>query len=831
MVLADCHTISKSIDKDNKLDNNVFESIHDVDHLPTNAKTRKDRHKYKLYYSKDENVVLPEVSKEATPYTVLKKTTSKTTRKFITVRAKHHKSSKRRVGGFWRKLRGKDKKKEIIQHDPFDRQRRISNHTKGQQNANPGPGNKIRRKNKKAFSLRHPENKITKRDVNAPNRPYSNMLKSKYKAKVVQPLSGVVVTDNLPEELASISSTVSNLKERYSENPLGVRHFNTAPSFTDNAEINKFLTILGTTEPKVEGTQIVELMLNEVKAKTINLLPSQKSSVTTNLISNSVTEATYNAHPTLARYGDPDSGLSTLVSVNDNENLDTTKSDEFNPKESIFSANTEAHYLAARSIKEDTITIAQNVEDMLQRELKNIYNKVKHKVSGDLRKGIHTVKTTLKDTYGKLSTKHSTSSKFAANITTSKTPVKITSPPKSRVCPCKSSTKKKEQLWSTITSTSTTTFPRVKKKDDIEDDKFIEDAYTPETVYKQTYDDYMMLTLFEQILSKTNDENVRKILATTKYPSFDRIKRKAFRLSKRNPETLTDVKLREVIQNVYDDGGNMPDYDYIEPLSNVSSSKRVTANNNYNEPEYVFDPSASPDNSADGVVEEVNKGATLARTDAEHVDGHGDHTIANSHISGTDSSNSPSDTSYEGLSNKISYDQFVNGYKHYLNFQKDQSNQNFSNLVKYQAHRHHSVDDIGKFILNKIPPLPSYNKKKRELAISDDSENNMDYQETTKSEDSWFRKHFYLFIDNGPPKKYHTSETVELKPSTEPKLYMITEPTPGDVPNDHLFISIGSDGGARRAKQTQQLSLDELAKILDSKKNKQITGTPSKGTL
>ncbi|XP_061727493.1 uncharacterized protein LOC133532730 [Cydia pomonella] len=68
---------------------------------------------------------------------------------------------------------------------------------------------------------------------------------------------------------------------------------------------------------------------------------------------------------------------------------------------------------------------------------------------------------------------------------------------------------------------------------------------------------------------------------------------------------------------------------------------------------------------------------------------------------------------YEVLSNKLSYKDFVDGFKYYLKFERDMARSNFSDIVRYEAHKHHNVDDIGKFILEKIPQVPvteSYNK-------------------------------------------------------------------------------------------------------------------------
>ncbi|XP_050342322.1 uncharacterized protein LOC126768339 [Nymphalis io] len=125
------------------------------------------------------------------------------------------------------------------------------------------------------------------------------------------------------------------------------------------------------------------------------------------------------------------------------------------------------------------------------------------------------------------------------------------------------------------------------------------------------------------------------------------------------------------------------------------------------------------------------------------------------------SENIPEDTSFESLSNKISYNDYVNGFKYYLNFQKDADDQRFSNLIRYQAHKHHKVDDIGKFILNKIPQLPTTRLKRKFV----ETETLDDQDVSTKSEDSWFKKHFFIFLDKDTPKKFHSVQTVSFKDS------------------------------------------------------------------
>ncbi|KAJ8704427.1 hypothetical protein PYW07_011615 [Mythimna separata] len=876
MVLADSHTISKSIYNDYKVDNNIIESIHDVDRQAKPNTRRERQHRFKLYCNKDEHVLQPNSLKETKPYG-LNKATDKITLKAVKVTTEHakpHKTPKRRIC-FWKKFRGKDKKKETNKHDPNGRKRRIPINKKEHKNTchlatkdsrNHGPKTKGKRKNKKMFSPRQPELRVSKRDAGTlfSTRPYSstpqsyklqmgiapqvdNMLKSKYKMQHAPPFTVVnahsEVTDNLRGELESMTSRLSLLKEKY-----GVYGIRPSVKTELRPEASMHNTEASSKMPHTTKTQQVytapdedfqltgklEAILNNMKSRTMQMA-AYDIPVLTELIKSSAMEATYNYdNHEYGRLIKPDmpaprNSLSTYVAINDIQNVEkrtpeTTKSDEYNLNDSIFSANTESHYIAARSIKEDTMTIAQNVEDMLQRELKNLYNKVKHKVSNDLRKEVHTVKSTLKESYSKFSGKLSSKCKAAANSTTPSSS-KSTKPtkPKSKTCACTTSTTQKNKLKSLTTLTTASTSLRVKKKDDKDDNNkiIIAENFTPDLLFaKTTYDDYMMLTVYEQMLAKTHDDNLRKMLATSESQMFPKIKRQAVRLSKRNPETLTDVKLKEVIQSIYDDGNNIPDYDYIDPAANVTSTGKTTAVN-YNEFDYNegIDSSDSSDNSAQDPLLEPTEAKNKVKGAAP---AEGDTTQAHTPAADSRNTDTISDTSYEGLSNKISYNEFVNGYKHYLKFQEDQGNQNFSNLVKYQAHRHHSVDDIGKYILSKIPPLPPYNKMKREVIFSDDSDNNMDYQEiTTKSDDSWFKKHFYLFIDNGPPKKYHTSETVELKP-TEPKLY-VTEPTSRIGQTEQLFVKVEPNGFPRKPKEARGPpgNLDDLSKVLDSIKKQQ----------
>ncbi|XP_045538626.1 uncharacterized protein LOC106715561 [Papilio machaon] len=163
-------------------------------------------------------------------------------------------------------------------------------------------------------------------------------------------------------------------------------------------------------------------------------------------------------------------------------------------------------------------------------------------------------------------------------------------------------------------------------------------------------------------------------------------------------------------------------------------------------------------------------------------------------------------TDFKDLAEKLYYKDYVNGYKHYLKFQQEQGVQNYSNLVRYQAHRHHSVDDIGKFILNKLPTVP----KKEKRAFNDAAETTEDQDISTKSEESWFKKHFYVFIDSGQPKKYHSSQTVSLRPLVTDKNNIESSRCSAHVMSDNDNLIATTD----QQKQSEDADLDQLANAL-----------------
>lgn len=812
MVLIDSHTISKSIDNDEKVDD-IFDSINELDHT-RNPKLRRDRllHKYRSDY-KDEFVRPLDALRETKLFPETIKTTEKTTLKATSEHTKHHKSPKRRVGSFWRKFRGKDKKNK--HNDAKERERRIPKNKEfpwrypaTKEFRNSAPRNKNRRKNRNQFVLRQPEVSFAKRDApekilftsrdhNIPNKKVTNKVQIGITPQIDNILKPYTVKSNIHKEktfsenydrdLASMTTRITHLKQLYGLNKYNPSTYSLTPaygkSFQKGSKTRPSTT--SGTEKAVEyefpGTAQIEELLNDIKVKAIQMVAEQNPAVT-DIITNTVTEATFEADPILTHIDIATPGYNSFVSMNDIENVYYKRSvaptglNEFILNDSVLITNTEPHHVMARSIKEDTMTMAHNVEDMLQRELKNVYHKVKNKLSSDFRKEVHKVKTTLKDTITKINSKTTTKAK------------EPTTKPCKTTCPCKNST-------SAVTTTGTTA-PRHSRGEHENKHASTDEVTNP----APTYDDYMMLTLYEQMLAKTHEDNVMKMLSTT--DAIVKKRRGNFKLSKRNAETLTNEKLREDIQKIYEDGVNMPDYDYVEPstLIHADTTEPDLVEGN-EDPGQAVDTPEKNSYSTDSNQRETPQMSSVTQS-------------------------SIGDSSYEGLSDKISYNDFVNGYRHYLKFQKEQGNQNFSNLVKYQAHRHHNVDDIGKFILEKIPPLHNNNRRKR---FFDDSD--IDYQEiSTKSDDSWFKKHFYLFIDNGPPKKYHTSQTVSLKSAmTDPdiKLYSTEDTMPRPSPREQVFIQIGSGDSetTRKSKDTAYMSLDDLSRILDSIKVKQSTPT------
>lgn len=264
-------------------------------------------------------------------------------------------------------------------------------------------------------------------------------------------------------------------------------------------------------------------------------------------------------------------------------------------------------------------------------------------------------------------------------------------------------------------------------------------------------DDYSMLKRFEHILSKAHENNVLKML--TKPHNVLSYKQNVDKVSKRNQETIEDLNLKENIRKLVD---SYPIPDELEDNNDRS-----------------FGTSRKEDYDED--TEESNVGASTAST-----------------------------TSLEGLSNRLSYKEYVDGFKNYLNYVRETTSSNFSNLVRYQAHRHHKVEDIGKFILDKIPStVPQVRKKRRFFDDSDGDDQDM----STKSDESWFKRHFYLFIDTGPPKKYHTAHTMTSKEARE-----TTEHKSGRQTRASAVKEITKE----ESKAMLDNDIDEILKYLDN---------------
>lgn len=267
---------------------------------------------------------------------------------------------------------------------------------------------------------------------------------------------------------------------------------------------------------------------------------------------------------------------------------------------------------------------------------------------------------------------------------------------------------------------------------------------TPEQHSVTVDDDYSMLKRFEHVLSKSHENNVMKMVTTPN--NVLSYKRNVNKVSKRNQETIEDLNLKENIRKLVD-------FDTIP-----------------DEPDYNKDTS----------IEAPKKEDDDTKAEALSID-----------ASGADT------TSLEGLSKRLSYKEYVDGFKNYLNYVRDTTSSNFSNLVRYQAHRHHKVEDIGKFILDKIPKaVPQMRDKRRFFDDSDGDDQDM----STKSDESWFKRHFYLFIDTGPPKTVspkHASVTIEHKRGKK-----TPATTVNDITTEEIKTKLDGD-------------INEMLKILD----------------
>lgn len=481
----------------------------------------------------------------------------------------------------------------------------------------------------------------------------------------------------------------------------------------DSTEITTSITI---EDADYIGTAQIEELLNEIKARAIEMVADNPA--VTNIIQTSVTEASFE------KFTSPAYALTTFVFLNDFENIDKRTLNDSNII--LISNKNDKRDVSAKSIKENAYTVAQSVEDMLQNELKSFYRKVKNKMSKEYHKDIKNAKSTLK----------SKENAKVPNIVTATKTLRLISRRNSRKCKnnCGDKTSKKKKKTTKSQNPGSTT---------------------------PTVDDFTMLKLYEQILAKTHEDNVMKMLTKNNKRKIDAINR----LSKRNPETLEDLSLKEDIKRMYGDGESIPDTDYNSDKINSSHG-------------YSSDSNANPNITCE-VTQTYKTGPV-------------------------------EDKMYKGLSDKIAYKDYVNGYKNYLLFEKDEAKSNFSNLIKYQAHRHHKVDEIGKFILNKIPQIPTRNKR----YFFDYSV--MDGQDiTSKSDDSWFKKHFYKSLDNSSPHKYRTLHTVEFKDVTEAGKVLCTKDS---IERPGFRFYVGPDVSTTSDNEKDTDNLNKLLQVLKNYK-------------
>ncbi|XP_063835625.1 uncharacterized protein LOC135084814 [Ostrinia nubilalis] len=777
MVLINSHTISKNIAYYDTVDD-IVDSVHDLEYR-REYKPKHDR--FHRYYRKEEREDAPKAQKKEEPkQSTAAKLVSDSIEvtKLAKIGKPLPKTTKRL--GFWHKFRfkGNEKKNKAYktEYDVYKRkamprssyrqkqyfQSRLRDRDSKSEDTTDGIQRRIthsihRDRNTNVEKRKRSISNTTTTDKSISTRassifsPISAKTTSLLKLAKIKTYEPFHSKDNLTKSLTALTTKINDLKKEYG---LKLKNTDTYPTHVTQSMLKNISTatstVLTTTQSTTEdvdflGTAQIEALLNDIKVKAVQMVAEQSPAIT-DIITNTVTETTFGADPILTHISTPGYALSTYISIDSDGVFSkrTASPTTAGPKanDTVVISNTEpTHIIGTRSINEDVYTIAQTIEDMLQRELKKVIKKVKGKVSPQLNEEIDHAKTTIKKETDKVLKKMTQSNSKQA-------PTAVTSPmstPKAKT-KARHSTKKKGNPAKQVRRTPNRSKTEKKK--------------TSSASTSSTFDDYVMLTLFEQILSKTHQDNVMKMLTTP--PTIASQVRDYFKLHKRTPQPLPRVSLKENIQKLYDD--------VILPDDLQDYGSKTT--NPYN----------------DNIPTE----------------------------------SSSDDTSYEGLSNKISYNDYVNGYKHYLKFQKEQANQNFSNLVRYQAHRHHNVDDIGKFILNKIPQLPTGSRKKR---FSDDDV--MEDQDiSTKSDDSWFKKHFYLFIDNGPPRKFHTSQTVELKsPITDLGSSGTESPITPRPKNKGVTENAESSGESNKSNKDEsgEVNLEQLSKALDDRKSKEFT--------
>lgn len=773
MVLSKSHTISKSIDTDDGIDE-VSDTIVNLDYT-RHHRIRRDKihrnHRIRgipirqSYVITGSDIDSKTVKVADKPYTGLI-TFSATTDN------PSYRSHKNKFGGFWRRFKAKNttanivnaKKRHVVKSDKYDEDKDADD----KQYLYYRPSKKQKKFN--SFIFQQPAT-VTADDelevtVDVP-------LKKKHNVKFVFTPYVMYATKLTPSMVELIDKSVH---KKTTEN------VNTAIAKM-NTHINQLKRIYGVKKSPVSnpdttlgypGTADIEELLTGIKMKAIQTVVENGPSMV-DIISNTVTEATFGAEHNWNKIG------ATPFS---RFHLSTLHVDNLFKKE--IDGYPGSHHVVTRSVTNEPLSIA-NIEEMLHKEIKNIYHKMKLKVAKETAKSKHNSTST-----STVITPTSTSTASTTTRITTTTPTPTTVASISNATPTdlharsskKTTTNSKTQKSGSTNQTKASQSPiNTSTKPPQHHDKFCEqeepfsitrlerdttpaDAKATEMEPLNT-DDYNMLNLYEQMLQKVQEDNVVKLIATANLPSNIQ-KKERYRLSKRNPETLTDIELKESVRKFYNDGDLLPDYEYLKTLSTPTPSE---------------------------------------------VDEKGYETMLS--------------TSYEDLSKKIAYEDFVNGYKHYLKFQQEKAKEdNFSAMVKYQAHRHHNVDDIGKYILDKIPQLPqesnTANVKRLKRFFEDmDME---DQEVSTKTDDSWFRKHFYIFLDYGPPKKFHTSQVVSLKPPIADISSNSMQATKTVTYNQssslsNLFLRLRSDKRASNAtkESTPPINLDELTKSLNDK--------------
>lgn len=792
MVLVNSHTISKSVNKQKEiydvydnLNDYVSTTSHILHHDKCLHKHRRDK--------------IEDTTKIKKFFTHIEKT-KKTDLPKLHLRPVH-KSTRRRIGGLWRKFKIKGR------HEDADREKRLrqylnklsmsevtttfGDHPKMISRTVLNNKNEFVLSKKKRDALEANYLEITVKPTILPNtltyrikdelniKPNENFTISSakpYKSNA----------EDLKQMLSSIKTKVAESKDIYEFNNNYMKYTSPKSSSCDKYVSSDKESQYTVEETELFGTAQIEALLNSIKEKAISMIAEQNPAVT-DVITNTVTEATFEADPILNHIEivNPEYALSTLFSLK-NINYDkSSASTSESEKDDTTKTYTQSHDIAPRSIKDEAISLAQNVEEKLQKELKSIYKKVKNKVSSDFKKEMHEVKSTIKQKMNSTLKKN--------NSTIYHKTIKNTLVTK----PISSSNKH-----------SATKSSRQHRRE--------KDNKTTKVSYKQTtIDDYSMLTLFEEMLAKTHENNILRMVTTTDKTA--RKKRKEdLHISKQNIAALSGEATNKNVNNNYDDDEDQSSelYDYNIRVTIPDASQTVLEANDTEDGKITNADNNGNELKTEDDTQEIKYESNEARQGETEIKPSTNEEYLTGISAGTQSTDQTSfeDTSLENLSNKISYNEYVNGYKHYLNFQKQQANQNFSNMVKYQAHRHHSVDDIGKYILNKIPQFPQSSSRNKRFFDDYDID---DQDVATRSDDSWFKKHFYMFVDRGPPKKFHTSQTVSLKPPIAGiNKGIVDTVTTSSVMNDNLSHLDSRDN--------TDINLDELTKNLLNEKTSTV---------